>query len=142
MIEARQHRWVLRVYFEDTDAGGIVYHARFLAFAERGRTEALRELHAPHQQLVDELGLIFVVRRVKVDYLAPARLDESLCVVTTVANVGGASVTLDQSIEGAEGLVKARLEVGLVCVRLGDHRPARVPERWRNALVGLLPGPA
>ena len=132
----------LRVYFEDTDAGGIVYHARFLAFAERGRTEALRELHAPHQQLVDELGLIFVVRRVKVDYLAPARLDESLCVVTAVSEVGGASVTLDQTVEGAAGGIKARLEVELVCVRMASNRPARVPERWRNALVGLLPGPA
>jgi acyl-CoA thioester hydrolase len=137
MTAPNAHRWPLRVYFEDTDAGGIVYHARFLAFAERGRTEALRALGAPHQDLVDQLGLLFVVRRVKVDYLAPARLDESLSVVTTVNELRGATATLDQVIEGADGTVKARLEVMLVCVRMADNRPARVPERWMRALTEI-----
>jgi acyl-CoA thioester hydrolase len=137
MSGAAAHRWALRVYFEDTDAGGIVYHARFLAFAERGRTEALRALGAPHQELVDGLGLLFVVRRVKVEYLAPARLDESLVVVTAVNELRGATALLEQVIEGSDGSVKARLDVLLVCVRMKDYRPARVPERWVRALTEI-----
>jgi acyl-CoA thioester hydrolase len=143
MIAGNSHRLPVRVYFEDTDAGGIVYHARFLAFAERGRTEALRALQVPHQELVDRLGLLFVVRRIKVDYLTPARLDDLLTVVTSTLAVGAASVTLEQVIEGldADGapVVRARLEVLLACVRLADNRPSRVPDRWRTALTGLLP---
>ncbi len=138
MTEGNAHRLPVRVYFEDTDAGGIVYHARFLAFAERGRTEALRALGAPHQDLVDQHGLLFIVRRVKVDYLSPARLDEALCVMTRVTALGAASVTLDQQVEGDNGAVRAALEIGLVCVRLDDNRPARIPGRWREALSGLL----
>lgn len=138
MIAHSAHRWPVRVYFEDTDAAGIVYYARFLAFAERGRTEALRALQVPHQELVDQLGLLFVVRRVKVDYLSPARLDDALCVVTRVAAMTGVTLTLDQVVEGADGTIRARLEVGLVCVRLDTHRPARLPARWRDALLTLL----
>ena len=138
MTDGNIHRLPIRVYFEDTDAGGIVYHARFLAFAERGRTEALRSLGAPHQELVDQHGLLFIVRRVEVDYLSPARLDELLGVVTRVTALGGASMTLDQVVEGANGAARAALRVVLVCVRLDDNRPARIPGRWRDALTGLL----
>ena len=77
-----RHR-CLRVYYEDTDAGGIVYHASYLRFAERARTEALRDAGVPHDELVAQFGLIFVVRRVEMDYLRPARLDDSLIVVET-----------------------------------------------------------
>ena len=71
------HRHPVRVYYDDTDAGGIVYHANYLRFAERGRTEALRELGVPHAAMSAEHGLFFMVRRIKVDYLAPARLDRT-----------------------------------------------------------------
>ncbi len=138
MTQGNAHRWPVRVYFEDTDAGGIVYHARFLAFAERARTEALRALGAPHQELVDQHDLLFIVRRVEVDYLSPARLDQALCVVTRVTALGGASVTLAQGVEAEDGAVHATLRVVLVCVRLADNRPARIPRRWRTALMGLL----
>ena len=76
------HRYTLRVYYEDTDAGGVVYHANYLRFAERARTEALRDLGLPHADAGERIGLMFVVRRVEVDYLRPARLDDSLTVVT------------------------------------------------------------
>lgn len=130
------HRFTCRVYFEDTDAGGVVYHASYLRFAERARTEALRDLGAPHSLLVDEFGLIFVVRRIKLDYVRPARLDESLEVVTKVLAVRAASATLAQSIwRAGELLVDA--EVLLACVRRGEGRPARIPPRWRDALARL-----
>src|ERR1700735_3643878 len=77
-----RHRYAVRVYYEDTDAGGVAYHASYLRFAERARTEALRDLGIPHADLLQRFTLMFVVRRIEVDYLRPARLDDSLTVVT------------------------------------------------------------
>lgn len=127
------YRLRLRVYYEDTDAGGIVYHARYLAFAERGRTEALREADVPHSELVSLHGLIFVVRRCEIDYLRPARLDDEIVVVTGPWATGGASVEVQQRIEVA-GQPVATLRIKLACVRQSDGRPARIPDRWRSAL--------
>src|SRR5436305_12639517 len=91
-----RHRYTVRVFFEDTDAGGIAYHANYLRFAERARTEAMRDLGIPHAELIADHGLMFVVHRVKMDYLRPARLDDLLLVFTEPTVVGGASVTLRQ----------------------------------------------
>lgn len=133
------HRYRLRVYYEDTDAGGVVYHAGYLRFAERARTEALREAGAPHAEMASEAGLFFMVRRVKVDYAAPARLDDSLVVVTRALRIGGASVDLVQNVM-REATLLASLEVGLACVRLADGRPGRIPPRWRAALARFAGG--
>ncbi len=70
------HRYPVRVYYEDTDAGGVVYHAKYLHFMERARSEALRDLGVPHTDLIANHGLGFVVRRAEIDYAAPARLDD------------------------------------------------------------------
>jgi acyl-CoA thioester hydrolase len=142
------HHYRLRVYYEDTDAGGVVYHATYLRMAERARTEALRDLHVPHAEMTRLFGLIFMVRRVQVDYLAPARLDDSLVVVTQPQAIRAASVELRQSfflacpeegtgaaLDGERPLAVA--DVRLACVRLADLRPGRVPERWRAALAAL-----
>ena len=125
----------LRVYYEDTDAGGIVYHGRYLAFADRARTEALREAGVPHDELVTQLGLIFVVRRIEMDYLRPVRLDAEVIVETGPWALGGATVNVRQRFVVA-GNETSRLLVGLACVRTGDGRPARIPQRWRDALGG------
>jgi len=109
------HRFAIRVYYEDTDAGGVVYHANYLRFAERARTEALRDLGVPHAEMQALHGLIFMVRRVKLDYLAPARLDDSLTVVTDLTALRGASVDLRQQIWlGETRIVDAELQ--LACV--------------------------
>ena len=126
------HRHPIRVYYDDTDAGGIVYHATYLRFAERGRTEALREVGAPHAELTALHGLFFMVRRIKVDYLAPARLDDSLVVETTTLVVGAATVELRQDIV-RDSVLLARIGVQLVCGRITNQRPARIPPRWRDA---------
>jgi len=131
------YRLRLRVYFEDTDAGGLVYHARYLAFAERARTEALRQAGAPHAELVADHGLFFVVRRAEMDYLRPVRLDEEIVVVTGPWAVGAASVKVRQRFEVA-GRPVADLLVRLACVRQADGRPVRIPDRWRQALSGEL----
>ena len=88
MSTAAAHRYPVRIYYEDTDAGGIVYHANYLRLAERARTEALRELGIPHAELVARFNRMLVVRRAKLDYLEPARLDDSLIVLTAPVHVG------------------------------------------------------
>ncbi|MGH7066399.1 MAG: tol-pal system-associated acyl-CoA thioesterase [Acetobacteraceae bacterium] len=130
------HRFSCRVYFEDTDAGGLVYHASYVRFAERARTEALRDLGIPHATLIDEFGLIFVVRRIKLDYLRPARLDDVLEVSTKVLGLGASRIDLSQVILRKSETV-AEAEVMLACVRQRDGRPARIPPRWRDALEML-----
>ena len=131
------YRLKLRVYYEDTDAGGIVYHARYLAFAERARAEALREAGVPHSELVARHGLFFVVRRAEMDYLRPVRLDEEIVVVTGPWAMGAASVEVRQRFEVA-GRSAADLLIKLACVRLADGRPVRIPDRWRQALCDTL----
>ena len=129
------YRLTLRVYYEDTDAGGIMYHARYLAFAERARTEALREAGVPHGELLAVHGLFFVVRRAEIDYLRPVRLDEELAVETEPWAAGAATVEVRQRFEVA-GQTRAALRVQLAGVRQGSGRPARLPDRWRAALGG------
>ncbi len=127
------HDYELRVYYQDTDAGGIVYHANYLAFAERARAEALRERGIPHSQMVAEHGVLFVVRHVNLHYQRPARLDEVIRIRTEITEVNGASVTLVQHFwRDSDSL--AVLEVGLGCVRASDGRAARIPAAWA---VGL-----
>jgi acyl-CoA thioester hydrolase len=131
-----RHRYAVRVYYEDTDAGGVAYHATYLRFAERARTEALRDAGIPHADLVRRFTLMFVVRRLEVDYLRPARLDDSLTVVTEPLAVGGASVTLRQDVRGPNGSC-AVLTVRLACVKPGEGKPGRLPQRWRAVLTDM-----
>ena len=131
-----RHRYGVRVYYEDTDAGGVVYHATYLRFAERARTEALRDAGIPHAGLLERFTLMFVVRRIEVDYLRPARLDDSLIVVTEPLAVGGATVTLRQDVRGPNGSC-AVLTVRLACVKPGEGKPGRLPQRWRAVLTDM-----
>ncbi|MCS6920729.1 MAG: tol-pal system-associated acyl-CoA thioesterase [Elioraea sp.] len=133
MPDASAHRFPVRVYFEDTDAGGVVYHAAYLRFAERARTEWLRDLGLRHAQLIAEAGLIFVVKRLAIEYVRPARLDESLIVETHLAGLGRASVTLAQTVLREDTTV-ASLEVVLACVRLATGRPEAMPEGLRGLI--------
>jgi acyl-CoA thioester hydrolase len=134
------HHFTVRVYYEDTDAGGVVYHANYLRFAERARTEALRELGVPHAEMQAAHGLIFMVRSVKLDYLAPARLDDSMTIATRPVLLRGASVELRQTFLLRESRI-AEAELTLACVRAADGRPDRLPVRWRTALAALMAPP-
>jgi len=129
----------LRVYYQDTDAGGIVYHANYLNFAERARAEALRAMGVPHVEMVRQFGVMFVVRHIKIDYQRPARLDDEIRVETRVIEVGGASTTLRQDFwRDSDSL--AVLEVGLGCARLADGKAVRMPEVWRARLQAAMLG--
>jgi acyl-CoA thioester hydrolase len=126
------HRQAIRVYFEDTDAAGIVYYANYLKFAERARTDMLRELGISHADMMTRDGLVLVVRRCTIEYLKPARLDDLLVIETDVAKLGGASVDLVQRVlRGGELL--AELKVLAVCIDR-NGRPARLPDYVRAAL--------
>ena len=126
------HSMPLRVYYEDTDAAGIVYYANYLKFAERGRTEMMRALGFAHSRIDAETGTLFTVRRLAADYRTPARLDDSLTVATTVLEIGAATVLLDQEIR-RDGTVLVALELLVACVGR-DGRPRRVPAGLRAAL--------
>jgi acyl-CoA thioester hydrolase len=130
------HLYSLRVYYEDTDAGGVVYHANYLRFAERARTEALRDAGIPHAKLVERFSLMFMVHRAEIDYVRPAMLDDLLVVETQTMEVGGASVLLRQTVRGPSGIC-ATARIRLACVRIGGNRPARIPPEWREAMAGM-----
>ena len=123
----------VRVYFQDTDAGGVVYHSNYLNFMERARTEWLRAHGYSNAGLMKEFGMVFVVRSIKLDYLKPALLDDCLEVTAHINEIGRSRVSLIQSImRGAEVLTKA--EVHLVCVSLASFKPSSVPEVLRKQL--------
>jgi acyl-CoA thioester hydrolase len=117
----------VRVYFQDTDAGGVVYHANYLNFMERARTEWLRAHGYSNAGLMKEFGVVFVVRSMKLDYLKPALLDDMLAVTARIKDIGRSRISLTQNIlRGAEVLTEA--EVHLVCVSLTSFKPVSVPE--------------
>ena len=123
----------LRVYFEDTDAGGMVYYANYLKFAERARTEMLRTAGISHAQMVADDGLMLVVRRVTAEYRRSARLDDELEIETRVDDCSGATLTLDQVVRrGRELLVE--LTVTIACITR-EGRPTRLPKRVRQAIA-------
>lgn len=134
-IEGDSHVMPIRVYFEDTDFTGLVYHANFLKFAERGRSDFIRLLGIHHHSLANpDQGepAVFVVRRIEVDYLKPARIDEVLEVVTRCTDIGGASLILSQEVR-REGAVLARLRVVVVLVSV-EGKPQRIGDLIRQAL--------
>ena len=132
-IVGGRHVLPLRVYYEDTDAAGIVYYANWLRFLERGRTELLRLLGHEHSALRDARGVNWVVRRCTLDYLKPARLDETIEVLTSCAELRGASLDmLQEARRGEETLVRAELVVA--CMNQ-TGRPTRLPEGLRTALA-------
>jgi len=130
----RIHRLPVRVYWEDTDAGGIVYHSNYLNFAERARTEFVRSLGIRQSDLAAE-GFAFAVAHAEIDFKGSARLDDALEVESRVRRVGGASMEVDQVInrldDGAE-LVRLKVRLGFIALEGG--RPARMPAGLRRSL--------
>ena len=119
--------WPVRVYYEDTDAGGVVYHASYIAFYERARTEMLRKQGFSQQMLLAE-HVAFVVRKMTVEYLAPARLDDLLEIQSEVKSMRGASMVFSQRIINAENQVLNQAEVLIVCVDLSLMKPRALPK--------------
>lgn len=126
------HCFDVRVYYEDTDAGGVVYYAHYLKFTERARTEYLRGIGFESSVLAARDGVLLVVRHLEADYRAPARLDDLLTVRTSLIDLGNASFTMQQDITRGDAVL-VRTKVVLACVALGG-RVARLPQPLRTAL--------
>lgn len=120
------------MYYEDTDFSGVVYHASYLRFLERGRTEFIRACGIDQQKLHRETGVYFVVRRMEIDWIRPALMDDELIVETAPAKLGGASMVLTQRIlRGEDVLTTAEVVVAI----LKDGRPTRLPETFKAAFT-------
>ena len=133
------HEIPVRVYYEDTDAAGIVYHSNYLKFAERGRTEYLRARGYDHPRLAAEHGVVFAVAGCDVAFLRPARLDDLLTVRTVVTAMGGARLEMVQEVL-RDGTVCARLAVTLAVLQAGTLRPMRLPAPLQHAFARALNG--
>lgn len=133
-FEGGVHLFPVRVYYEDTDAAGVVYHASYLQFAERARTEMLRGAGLHQSQLLAEEGIAFVVRQCIADFFLPARLDDGLIVASRMMDLRGASLDLEQIVRrGDADLV--RLQVKLACLALATSRAVRIPPQLMGAFA-------
>lgn len=132
----KPHRFPIRIYYEDTDAGGVVYHANYIKFAERARTEALREAGLHQSTLWDSDNIGFVVRRIGVDYTKPARLDDLLSVETTLTEFGKASVTLSQVVKRADDVL-ATIHVKLAIIDR-DFQLVKLTDKLKHTLAKIF----
>ena len=130
--------WPVRVYWEDTDAGGVVYYANYLKFLERARSEWLRSLGWEQDRLNEEQGVVFVVRRAEIDYLAPARYNDQLEVRCTLTELGHASLVVAQTVERC-GTMLVRAFVTLACVHAERFKPVRIPPELSLSLSDSPP---
>lgn len=122
-----QFEWPVQVYWEDTDAGGVVYHSQYLNFMERARTEWLRHLGFIQTQMRETLGVLFVVRHIDMNYKKPAKFDDALIVRTCLINQGRSFITFEQSIlRGEEMLTSATVKV--VCIDAEKFKPVSIPK--------------
>jgi len=121
-----EFQWPVRIYYEDTDAGGIVYHANYLKFMERARTEWLRNLGFEQNNLAAEFQIVFVVRKIAIDYLAPGRFDDQIIVLSRVNRLGKVSIEFEQKVTAANHLL-TRAEVKVGCIDMQTHRPRDIP---------------
>jgi acyl-CoA thioester hydrolase len=124
-----EFRWPLRVYYEDTDAGGVVYHTGYIRYFERARTEWLRALGFSQKQLVEEEGVLFTVVDLEIRFRKPARLDDEVQVLTSARASGGASMSFEQAVVSATGEVLAAGNVKVACVDAASFKPRRLPEQ-------------
>jgi acyl-CoA thioester hydrolase len=126
--------WPVQVYWEDTDAGGVVYHSQYLNFMERARTEFLRSLGLMQTVLRDELGILFVVRDIQIRFKKPAKFDDALNVNTALIKVGRSLLEFEQNIyRGDEHLIAAKVDV--VCIGADSFRPVSIPEKMMRLLT-------
>jgi acyl-CoA thioester hydrolase len=132
----REFIWPVRVYYEDTDSGGVVYYANYLKFMERARSEWLRNLGFEQDRLIEEEGVIFVVRRVELDFRAPARFNDVLQISVRLKEIKRASMTFLQEIkEEKSGRLLCGGNVQIASVAADKFRPCAIPERLTREIT-------
>ena len=129
--DATEFNWPVRVYYEDTDSGGVVYHSNYLKYMERARTEWLRARGNSQNRLQAQEGVIFVVTRMNIEFLKPARIDDLLAVRARIRHSGGASLAFEQSISAETGELICRADVEVACLDARTFRPKRLPASMR-----------
>ena len=133
-VVVREFSWPVRVYYEDTDSGGVVYYANYLKFMERARTEFLRSIGYEQDQLQQELGIIFAVHSANIQYKKPARFNDELNVVTSITSLGRASIHFKQSVflesshhaSSTTGLL-SEAEIKIACLNVNKFTPQSIP---------------
>lgn len=133
----REFSWPVRIYYEDTDAGGVVYHAAYLKFMERARTEWLRAMGFEQTRLREELGVLFVIRKINVHYRRPAQLDQLIEVRLRPQRLGRAGFALLQEVT-VDDTVLLTADTDIACVHAESMRPARLPEIVRATMEPCL----
>lgn len=131
-MQGEAHRFPIRIYYEDTDAAGIVYYANYLKFIERARTEMMRLHGVEHEKTRQSGGTAFIVRRCEIEYHAPARLDDELVVETRIKELGGATILLAQDVL-RDGAMLVSASVLVACIG-AQGRPVRLPAELRSSL--------
>jgi len=132
-LNNKEFLWPIRVYYEDTDSGGVVYHSNYLNFMERARTEWLRSLHLEQDDIVNEYGVLFVVHSLSINYLKPALFNEALLVKTTIQKLTRASIVFEQQIvrknaETNEQQILTKGMVKIVSLGVEQKRPVPLPK--------------
>lgn len=131
----KEFNWPVRVYYEDTDTGGVVYYANYLKFMERARTEWLRSFGIEQDALRDQFGVIFAVRKVEIDYLLPAKFNDELVVTAKVNKKGKASITFEQIIKKNADLL-ATATIKIACLDAELFKPVSMPTEIIKTLLG------
>ena len=134
----REFIWQARVYYEDTDSGGVVYYANYLKFLERARTEWLRSFGIQQNTLAQQDGLIFAVRSVQLEYVKPAKFNDLLDISVAISHAGKASLTFDQTVRQAEGEKQLLCsgKVKIACLTADTLRPKAIPEKISREIFG------
>ena len=139
---SREFSWPIRVYYEDTDSGGVVYYANYLKFMERARTEFLRNSGFEQNQLKQEQGILFAVHSLSIQYIKPAVFNDELMVTTKITALGKASLTFNQSIQRvsedrlSENTLICDAEVKIACLDAEQFSPVVMPKEILNRVEG------
>lgn len=132
-----EFEWNVRVYYEDTDAAGVVFYANYLRYMERARTEWLRHIGFEHHKLNDEYGVLFAVKKLSIDYIMPARLDALLTITSRLLGHRGASITFAQQITNENKELLSQAEVKVACLNAETLRPAPMPDVLMTELLDV-----
>ncbi|TKB54600.1 tol-pal system-associated acyl-CoA thioesterase [Ferrimonas aestuarii] len=127
-------QWPIRVYYSDTDAGGVVYHANYLNFFEHARSEMLRQSGFEQDELMQQ-GVVFVVSNINLDFVRPAKFNQQLVVDTQITKLGGASMAFEQQLLDQDGQVYCQADVKVVCVDATSFKPQPIPKSIKQELA-------
>jgi acyl-CoA thioester hydrolase len=130
----KEFNWKIRVYYEDTDAAGLVYHSNYLKYMERARTEWLRDLGYSQEQLKQELTLIFVLKSMNIRFHQPAKMDELLTVNARIEEIGGARLLFHQAVVNEQSNLVCDADVNVACLDANTLKPRRLPESIQKEL--------